>query len=57
MSGLKVHAAELAEALAGDHPLAQVLTGSTVETDAEHRPVQDGEPMITLAEAAQLIGS
>lgn len=51
-----VHAADSADTLAADHPLVEALGSSSVETDAEHRPIHDGEPMITLAEAARLIG-
>jgi len=51
-----VHALDSAETLTQDHPLVQALAAATVETDEENRPLQDGEPMITLTEAARLIG-
>lgn len=51
-----VHAADSSDTLPADHPLAKALGRSSVETDAEHRPMHDGQPMITLAEAARVIG-
>jgi hypothetical protein len=51
-----VHAADSAEQLPKRHPLTQALSRASIETDASHRPIQDGEPMITLAEAADLTG-
>lgn len=51
-----VHAADSSETLQADHPLARALASSGLQTDAEHRPMHDGQPMITLGEAARLIG-
>jgi hypothetical protein len=51
-----VHAGDSVETLAGDHPLARALAGTNLETDADHRPMHDGAPMITLAEAARMVG-
>jgi len=53
---VSVHAASSAEVLSVDDELAKALAAATVETDQEHRPIQNGQPMITLAEAALLIG-
>lgn len=51
-----VHAADSSKTLPTDHPFAVALAGPGVETDAEHRPTHDGQPMITPGEAARLIG-
>ena len=51
-----VHAADSGEQLPKRHPLTQALSRPSIETDASHRPIQGGEPMITLAEAAELTG-
>jgi hypothetical protein len=51
-----VHTADSAETLSKRHSLAQALSRPSIETDASHRPIQDGEPMITLAEATELTG-
>jgi hypothetical protein len=45
------------EALAGDHPLARALSEApAVATDDRHRPLHEGRPMLTLAEAAARVG-
>ena len=53
---VSVHAESSAEVLSFDDELVKALAAATVETDQEHRPLQNGQPMITLAEAALLIG-
>lgn len=55
-----VYSSEAAEVVPDDHPLARALlsgaAGSAVETDHEGRPVHEGTPMLSLAEAAARIG-
>jgi hypothetical protein len=44
-------------ALAGGHPLARALAEAPgVATDDRHRPLHEGRPMLTLAEAAARVG-
>jgi Protein of unknown function (DUF2283) len=52
-----VHAERAREALPGAHPLARAMSeGPAVATDDRHRPLHEGRPMLTLAEAAARVG-
>jgi hypothetical protein len=52
-----VHAERAGEALPGAHPLVRALsTAPAVATDDRHRPLHEGRPMLTLAEAASQLG-
>jgi hypothetical protein len=51
-----VHPPDSAEQLAQNNPLSQALHTTSLATDTEHRPLHDGRPMITLAEAALMTG-
>jgi hypothetical protein len=51
-----VHPRGSGRVLAPDTPLAQALAGSALVTDIDNRPVRGGKPMLTLGEAATLIG-
>jgi hypothetical protein len=52
-----VHAERAGEALPGAHPLARALSAAPgVATDDRHRPLHEGRPMLTLAEAAARVG-
>lgn len=52
-----VHPAQTGEVLPGEHPLARALSDApALTTDDQHRPLQEGQPMLTLAEAAARIG-
>ncbi len=52
-----VHSAQPGEVLAGEHPLARALSDApALATDDQHRPLHEGQPMLTLAEAASRIG-
>lgn len=53
---VSIHAAHSAETLSPDDQLVRALGAASVETNSANRPLQNGQPMLTLAEAALLIG-